>query len=326
MIILMLLLAAFFAFAQETTPPNLTDLLSRLAEEAEILQQNAPKALSQETLEQRALMPVTRFRPRIGRQAANAPPEPPRLVVREIVSEYSVGALKDAAEPTLTELRQVVSVDGRKVQTAERARHTLSLGVTSQDDRLRKRMLEDFARHGLVDIATDYGIILLAFTKRGLANMHVQFAGEAQVGADAVWVLAFEQTTSDSGMLQFVGREADRRALQGRVMMRKSDGLPVRVEVWSKPPAPSVDKLFKQWSGGKRPVVTTGDEATVDYVRSAHGFVTPVSVHHRHLVDGKLITENLYRYEPFRQFSADAEIKFTELPATPDAPRADGKK
>ena len=325
MMFLMLLLVAFFAVAQESTPPNLPDLLSRLAEEAEILRQNAPKALSQETLEQRALMPVTRFRPRIGRQAANAPPEPPRLVVREIVSEYSVGLLKDAAEPTLTELRQVVSVDGRKVQTVERARHTLSLGVTSQGDRIRKRMLEDFARHGLVDIATDYGIILLAFTKRGLENMNVQFAGEAQVGADAVWVLAFEQTTSDAGMLQFVGKEADRRALQGRVMMRKSDSLPVRVEVWSKPPAASVDKLFKQWAGGKPPV-TTGDEATVDYIRSAHGFVTPASVHHRHLVDGKLITENLYRYEPFRKFSADAEIKFTELPATPDAPRPDGKK
>jgi hypothetical protein len=55
----------------------------------------------------------------------------------------------------------------------------------------------------------------------------------------------------------------------------------------------------------------------VDYVESAHGFLTPASVVHRHLINGGLITENLYRYEPFKMFTADTEIKFTELPETP---------
>ena len=102
----MLLLAAFLAFFQDPAHPTLTDLLDRLSEEAEIFQQNAPKSLTQETLEQRALMPSTRFRPRVGRGSVNTPPPPPRLVVRQIVSEYSVGALKDTQEPTLTELRR----------------------------------------------------------------------------------------------------------------------------------------------------------------------------------------------------------------------------
>ena len=57
--------------------------------------------------------------------------------------------------------------------------------------------------------------------------------------------------------------------------------------------------------------------ATVEYVESAHGFLTPVSVVHRHLINHLLITENLYRYEPFKMFSADTEIKFTELPEAP---------
>ena len=64
------------------------------------------------------------------------------------------------------------------------------------------------------------------------------------------------------------------------------------------------------------------DEATVDYIQSAHGFLTPASVVHRHMVDGKVITENLYRYEPFKMFSADAEIKFTELETPPPTPPA----
>ena len=50
---------------------------------------------------------------------------------------------------------------------------------------------------------------------------------------------------------------------------------------------------------------------------SPHGFLTPASVVHRHLIDGQLLTENLYRYEPFKLFSADTDIKFTELDPPP---------
>ena len=305
----MLLAAAFLACALSPAQSSLPELLSRVAEEAEMLQQNAPKSLSREVLEQRALMPATRFRPRIGKKATAAVP-PPRLLVREIVSEYSVGILKESAVQNLTELRQVVSVDGRKIQSPERARHALSLGITSPDDRIRKRMLEDFARHGLVDIATDYGIILLAFSKRGLENMKVELAGEEQVGADAAWVLNWQQTSPDAGMLEFLGNQASRLALQGRLLVRQSDGLPLRIQSWSE---------HDQASRKVR------DEATVDYIQSAHGFLVPASVIHRHMVDGQVITENLYRYEPFKMFSADAEIKFTELD-TPSPPPAPAKK
>jgi hypothetical protein len=315
----MLLVAVWIAFAQDPAQPNLPDLLSRVAEEAEMLQQNAPKSLTQEVLEQRALMPATRFRPRIGKKATTMAAPPPRLVVRQIVSEYSVGTLKESTVQNLTELRQVISVDGRKVQSAASARHALSLGVTSADDRIRKRMLEDFAKHGLVDIATDYGIFLLAFTKRGLENMKVTLGGEEQVGADAAWVLNWQQTSPDAGLLQFVGNQASRVALQGRLLVRKSDGLPLRIQSWTEHSEDATQILLQSWSGHP-PTQTVRDEATVDYIQSAHGFLTPASVVHRHLVDGHVMTENLYRYEPFKMFSADAEIKFTELEAPPPAP------
>jgi hypothetical protein len=315
----MLLVAVWIAFAQDPAQPNLPDLLSRVAEEAEMLQQNAPKSLTQEVLEQRALMPATRFRPRIGKKATTMAAPPPRLVVRQIVSEYSVGTLKESTVQNLTELRQVISVDGRKVQSAASARHALSLGVTSADDRIRKRMLEDFAKHGLVDIATDYGIFLLAFTKRGLENMKVTLGGEEQVGADAAWVLNWQQTSPDAGLLQFVGNQASRVALRGRLLVRKSDGLPLRIQSWTEHSEDATQILLQSWSGHP-PTQTVRDEATVDYIQSAHGFLTPASVVHRHLVDGHVMTENLYRYEPFKMFSADAEIKFTELEAPPPAP------
>jgi hypothetical protein len=35
---------------------------------------------------------------------------------------------------------------------------------------------------------------------------------------------------------------------------------------------------------------------------------------HRHFVDGVVLTENLYTYEPFHLFTADANIEYTGTP------------
>jgi hypothetical protein len=278
-------------------------LLSRVAEEAEVFRQNAPKALTQETLEQRARMAPSRFHLRAGAGAASSTPAE-RIQVRQLVSEYSVGVLKDSVSGDLVEFRQVISVDGRPVQSAESARHALSLGMQSPDDRLRKRMIEEFAKHGLVDIATDYGIILLAFDKRGLTQMKIALGNETHIGADTARAIVWEQTSNAGAELEFRGRTAARRPMRGLLWVRESDGLPLRIDAM----AESTERLH-----------TFRDEATVDYVMSTHGFLAPASVRHRHLVDGQLITENLYRYEPFKLFSASAEVKFTELPDPPAA-------
>jgi len=297
----MLLLVAMLVAVSPAAAADFTldQILSRVAEEAVMLQENITNTISQETFEQRAVMPPSRFRPRAGTAAQN---EKTRLQTRQIVSEYSVGTFQQSASRDLHEFRQVVSVDGRPVQSAEDARHALSLGVRSEDDRIRKRMLENFARYGLVDIATDYGLILLEFTKRGLTNLTISVGATANIGADTALALPWRQKTDAGGQLEFAGRRTVRQPLQGVLWVRASDGLPLRVEAWAAYP-------------DNQHIVS--DRATVDYVQSAHGFLTPVSVVHRHLIDGHLITENLYRYQPFKKFSSDAEIKFTELPESP---------
>jgi hypothetical protein len=298
-----LFLAALLTFFGAQAQIDVKAVLTRVAEEADAFQESLPKALTTETLVQRTVLPPSHFQPRIGTAAAEAPKIRER--VREIVSEYSVAGLHDSETNNLVEFRQVISVDGKPVQSPENARRALSLGVQSADDRVRKRMLEDFAKHGLVDIATDYAPILLAFSKRGLGNMVIGAVAQGQVGADTVLILAWQQKTSAGGELEFHGRQATHLPLSGTLWVRESDDLPVRVQTW----AQSVDRAKH----------LIRDEATVDYVRSSHGFLTPTSVLHRHLVDGILMTENLYRYEPFKLFSSDAEIKFTEIPADPPA-------
>jgi len=274
------------------TPPSPTP--SRVAEEAEVLEQNAPRILTLETLEQRSVMPPSRFRPRQGSAAEQA--TGPRFRVREVVSEFSFGPLRGSQSHNLIEFRQVLSVDGRPLQTADHALRALSQGIEVGDDRVRKRMLEEFARNGLVDIATDYALILLAFTSRGQKQMEIAPLGRGYVGADPAFALSWKQKSSEGGVLEFHGQQSVRLALEGTLWVRASDGLPLRVNAWLQY-TDQASRLIR-------------DEATVDYIMSQHGFVTPASVIHRHVVNGQLMTENLYRYEPFRLFSSSSTIQF----------------
>ena len=264
----MLVAFAFQGPAPQAVPP---EILSRISEEAAVFQQNMPKALTQESLEQRAALPPSRFRPRIGSAATT--PLKPRLQVREIVSEYRWAPSKNPSLLTWSSSARSSRWMAGHVQTAEHARHALSLGIQSQDDRLRKRMLEDFAKNGLVDVATDYGLILLAFTRRGMASMEINPAGDARVGAESARVFAWRQTSDAGGELEFHGRFSARRALQGALWVRSSDGLPLRIEAWVE----YVDR-------GHHPI---RDQATVEYVMLSHGFLTPASVVHRHFVDNQ---------------------------------------
>ena len=51
-------------------------------------------------------------------------------------------------------------------------------------------------------------------------------------------------------------------------------------------------------------------DAIVEYTSAPFGIIAPASVKHTEHFDNDLITENVFRYTPFRKFGADAEIKF----------------
>ena len=238
-------------------------------------------------------------------------PDKPQFHNREVVSEYSVGSLGKGDSERLMEFRQVVSVDGRPVQTAAEARHALSLGMTSREDKLRKRMLEDFEHHGLVGAVSDFGTLLLQFTKRGIRELKLTPRGTAMIGPDAAVVLEYEQTSGSGGVLDFHNRKAVRYPLRGLLYARASDGTPLRITA-----------AIRRVEDGHEQI----DEGTVDYAMTAHGFIGPASVVHRGYVDRQLVIENHFRYAPFRRFGAEAEIKFTEVPDPPPPPSAPAKK
>jgi len=93
---LSLLISSFsLTLPAQTSHPQIPP---RVAEEAESLAQNATRILTRETLAQRSLLPPTRFRPRAGSPAERA--IGPRFRIREVVSEFSFGALRSPSPTT----------------------------------------------------------------------------------------------------------------------------------------------------------------------------------------------------------------------------------
>jgi hypothetical protein len=270
-------------------PP--VDWSARVAAHAEEFARKAVGILTTETLVQRAynLPPQPRFA--IG---AAAGPVYARYLVHELVSEYTVGPLKSTAGSPLVEYREVVSLDGKPVRTPDIARKALSRAVNAGEVATRKRMLEELVKLGLVDVATDFGLMLLAFTGQAQTGIAWTESGGAFVGTEEAVVFEWSQNTG--GALEFQRRKAASRPMRGWIWLRQSDGAPLRVRAW-----------FEQADRGR----TIRDDTSIEYVFShALGCVTPVSVAHRHYVDGFLLTENLYTYEPFRLFTTDSRIEF----------------
>ena len=282
---------------------TLSDILSRLSEEAEVFRQTAPQTFSQETLRQKARKAPPRFLPRTGDAALKPPPV--RYQTREIVSEYSYSFLRESPN-ALHEFRQVTSVDGKQVAAPEKARRTLALGMQSSDDIARKQMLVSFEKYGLSGAATDFGQLILLFSKRHIRNYQFSITREDRLGADEAVVLSYRQKAGPDGVTIFQERRAIRSPLAGELWVRKPDYLPLRIT------------MISRWMQGKSAIQ---DEAEVDYSPTTLGLIVPVSVVHRETAADGLIAENIFRYAPFHKFSSQAEIKFTEGPEEPAGPK-----
>jgi hypothetical protein len=285
-----------FWTAARAQQPGVQAMTARLSEEAEVFSQAARNVLAEETLHQRTRKPASRFRPRIG-DSAIAPPKE-EFLTREVVSEYGYSAFQDSPG-ALHEFREVTSIDGRKVQAPEKARRTLTLGVTSADDNLKKQILRDFEKHGLTGAVTDFGQLILLFTKRRLANYQFEPGGRERIGAESTVRLSFRQIGGDERLTVFSGHQAQRTRLDGVIWLREPDYLPLRV------------RLNSERRDGEFVIKT---EATVEYAMSQHGCVLPASVVHRETAAGKLLTENVFQYTPFRKFGAESELKFGDVP------------
>ena len=256
-------------------------LAERLAREAQAFEKIAPELVGRETLHQR-VMTAPRLKLRVG-DAAQHPVA--AWKEHEVVSEYAFAVLGRE----IHELRQVTSVDGKQVAGENQARDTLAKLITSRNDDRKKRALEQLEKYGLQGAATDFGQILLLFTRGNLERYEITAAGPRLLGIVPTQVFHYQQLDGPRALTVFGDSKTQRLSVEGEIWVREADGLPLRITM-----------AATDSSTGK----TLREEATVDYAMSEYGTLLPVETTHRELRSGVEVEENKFTYTEFHRFGA----------------------
>jgi hypothetical protein len=275
---LMLLCFALVMRADDSTQK----LVKRLGDEAAAFQKVAPQLVGRETLHQRALA-APRFKVRVGDAAKQA--QAGDWKEHEIVSEYAFALLGQQ----IHELRQVTSVDGKRVAGETQAQDALAKLITASDDQRKRRALEQLEKYGLRGGATDFGQILLLFSRANIERYEITAAGPRLMGTVATQVFRYQQLDGPQALTIFRAAATQRLSVQGEIWVREADGLPVRITMTATDSSGDKDKPLRE-------------EATVDYAMSAFGTLLPVETTHRELRGGEEVAENKFSYRDFHRF------------------------
>jgi len=285
---------------------DLGKALDRVAEEAGLFAAMAPKVMAQEWLQHRGRKAPPRFRPNPGSvEKVN-----PALVYlkRELVSEFGFAAMKDAPEH-IREFRKVVSVDGKQVRKVEKARLELAQNMTSEDDRERKRMLQDLEKYGMIGAATDFSQSILLFRKRDLPRYEFETGDSQWVSGDRATAIKWKQTGREGGAHVFHGKQLSRVPMSGEIWVRNRDLLPLRIT------------LRIPVEEDKQQVLHTGE---VDYYQSKYGLLLPTTVRYRKTIGDTMLVENVASIREYKMFAVQTDIKFTVSEIVDPAPPPDG--
>jgi hypothetical protein len=258
-------------------------LAERLASEAQAFEKIAPDLVGLETLHQRVMAAPARFKIRVG-DAAQHPVA--AWKEHEIVSEYAFAVLGRE----IHELRQVTSVDGKQVAGQTQAQDALAKLITSHNEERKHRALEQLQKYGLQGAATDFGQILLLFTRGNLERYEITAAGPRLLGIVPAQVFHYQQLDGPHALTVFRGgSNTQRLSVEGEIWVREADGLPLRITMAATDS--STDKTLRE-------------EATVDYAMSEFGALLPVETTHRELRSGVEVEENKFTYSDFHRFGA----------------------
>jgi hypothetical protein len=267
-------------------------MTARVSEEAEALLKIAPDVIGTETLHQSAIKPPSRFHPRTG----TAPPEA-KWAEHEIVSEYAYARFATESG-AIHELRRVTVANGRKVSESKKAQDELARAMTASDDNGKKELLKQFEKYGLAGAVSDFGQLLLLFTRRNIEQYEFTYKGTKMIGYDKALVFAYKQIDGSEALTVFDEKkhdQAQRMRLEGEIRVRAEDFVPLQITL-------SVHS-------GDLPNALR-EEAAVTYKMSNFGALLPVSTEHQEFRNGKVVSQNKFTYSDFHKFGAQSDLKF----------------
>ena len=282
-------LAAVLALGRDInaqTDHRLEQALQAIAKQASGFWQAAPGLLARERLKQKAAVPSSHKRLRLGQPALE--PRPPVLKDREIDSWYGFSAFRAAPE-ALHELRRMVAVDDKPVADSQAAQAELRVVLQSKDDGRKQALLKDFEKANLNSAAIDFGQLILLFTRSKQDQYSFELNNTGMVGANPALVISFHQSGGDSSLRIVEAGKRMRRPLEGEVWVRKSDYSVLRITL----------KTLR--TDDKNDI---RDEARVDYAFNPFAAVLPASIIYRRFVNDQLYVENISQYSDWRPVDA----------------------
>jgi len=268
-------------------------MTARVSEEAEAFRKIAPEVLGTEKLHQSAIKPPSRFHPRRATAV-----ETPKWQDREVVSEYGFASFAGQAG-AIHEVRQVISVDGRQVRDSKKAQEALAKAITASDDNQKKELLKEFEKYGLSGAVTDFGQLLLLFTRRGIEGYEFTPRGTRMIGYDRALVFSYKQLDGPEALTLFEENRGDRERrlrIEGEIRVRATDFVPLQI---------TLDTSQGDGPGAIR------EQAAVSYAMSKFGALLPTSTDHHELRGGKIVAENEFTYSNFHKFGASSDVTFT---------------
>jgi len=262
-------------------PPNVRLMLDRLAGEAGAFERVVQQVTGQETLHQRAMSAPPKFKPRIG-EAAKKPPQG-QWRDREIVSLYAISKVGNS----LYEIRQVIFVDGKRVQDEQRAQKTLMQLLSTNVDQQKFAAVKQLEKYTLNGAATDFGPLILLFSHGGAERYEFDSLGPRQLGTVPASAYHFRQLDGSEGFTVFNGLTQQLK-LEGEVWISDVPEGPLRITLEAF--VPGSDPLIRE-------------EAEVDYARSPLGALLPSQIEQRELHDEETVSENIFTYGNFQRLA-----------------------
>jgi hypothetical protein len=267
--------------AQTGVDATFTQALDEVARVAATFWHSAPDYVGRETLNQKALtLPKRRFR---AGASAVEPPKP-EFSHREIVSYYALSSFRTSPE-ALHEFREMVSVDAQNVPGGSGADKFRTI-LNDSDDKTKKALLDGFEKTSLAVAATDFGQLILLFTKANQGKYNFRSGGSALVGADRAVIVDFSQNAGGEALRVGEPGKEIREPLTGQIWIREAGFMPLRITL-------RTAHLERS--------ITIRDEARVDYEPRAEGMILPVSVVYRRFVNDDLHVEAIYGYSDWQR-------------------------
>jgi hypothetical protein len=291
------LIVFFPALLLRAQSADLDDCLEALARTAATFAATAPGLTAEETLDQRGRRGFVEVLKKKNDKIKNLDVKlPEEFHSHHVVSSYALAEIGEGR--VLHEIRTIVTMDGESITTAAEAHHALTIGLRSADDRTKRELLENLERNQLEGAVTDFGQLILLFTKRLQKDYVFSLAGGQHLGDEPVFVLGYRQISGAQGLTVFRERTEETSTATGQIWLRQKDLLPIRITMNTTERILPLSKKF-----------TIRTEATVDYMPSPFGLV-PESVTHKQFLSAgpandSLMVENDFHYADFHHDNAE---------------------